>query len=88
MNAARFGQYLAAFDFFTVNATEQAAYVVACYCFVQQFAEHFYAGYNGGFLFFLHANDFYGVAYFDGTTFYTTGCYGAAAGDGEYVWVS
>ena len=85
MNAAGFGQYLATFDFFAVNTTQQAADVVASYCFVQQFAEHFYAGYNGGFLFFLHANDFNGVANLDGATLNTAGSYGATTGDGEYV---
>ena len=85
MNAAGFGQYLAAFDFFAVNTTQQAADVVASYCFVEQFAEHFNAGYNGGFLFFFHANDFNGVANLDGATLNTAGSYGATTGDGEYV---
>ena len=85
MNAARFGQYLATLDFFTVNTTQQAADVIASYCFVQQFAEHFYAGYNGRFFLVFHANDFYGVANFNSTTFYTAGSNGTTTGDGEYV---
>ncbi|CAK7000458.1 MAG: hypothetical protein PHAS_00001 [Phascolarctobacterium sp.] len=85
MDAARFCQYLTAFDIFTVYTTQQAAYIVACYCFVQQFAEHFYAGYYCCFFLFSHTNDFNSIAYFDDTTLYTTSCYCTTAGDSEYV---
>ena len=72
-------------DFFAVHTTQQAADVIAGYCFVKQFAEHFYAGYYSTLLFFFQAYDFYRVAYFYAATFHTAGCYCAAAGNGEYV---
>ncbi len=49
MYAARFRQYLTAFDFLAVNTTQQRAYVVACQRFVQGLAEHFQTGDNGRF---------------------------------------
>ena len=84
-DGAGLGQYLAALDFFAVYAAEQGADVVAGYCLVEEFAEHFYAGYDGGFRFFGHADDFNGFADFDDATLDTAGGYGTATGDGEDV---
>ena len=85
MYAARFRQYLTAFDFLAVNTTQQRAYVVACQRFVQGLTEHFQTGDNGRFLLVFHADDFNGVAYMGCAAFDTAGSNGAAAGDGEYV---
>ncbi len=48
MDAAGFCQYLAAFDFVSLNAAEQKADVVACFGLVELFSEHFDAGDDDG----------------------------------------
>ena len=85
MNRARFCKYLATFDFFTVNTTEQRADVVASFSEVKQFTEHFYARYDGVLRFVSQANDFYCVAYFNRTTFNTACSNRTTACDREYV---
>ncbi|KAF1083713.1 hypothetical protein SPSYN_03146 [Sporotomaculum syntrophicum] len=85
LDAARFGQHLAAFDLFAIYTAQQAAYVVARFTAVQDLAEHFYAGDYGLARFIHQAYDFYVFAYFYGTAFDTSCCYGATTCDGEYV---
>ena len=46
-DAARLGKYLTALNVFTLDATQQGTDVVAGTTFVEQLAEHFYAGYGG-----------------------------------------
>ena len=84
-DGAGLGQYLAALDFFAVYAAEQGTNVVTGYCLVEKFPEHFYAGYDGGFGFFGHADDFNGFADFDNSTLDAAGSYRSAASDGEDV---
>ena len=85
MNRARFSQDLAAFDVFAVDATEQCADVVACFCEVQDLTEHFNARNDGIFRFISEADDFDSVTDFDRTTFDTARSNRTTAGDGEYV---
>ncbi|KFM83854.1 hypothetical protein DJ90_5583 [Paenibacillus macerans] len=85
INGSRFSQYLTAFDFFTVNTAKQCADVVARFSGIQQFTEHFNAGNDGLFRFFVDTHDFDFVADFNRTAFYTARSNGTAASDREYV---
>ena len=83
-DAARLGKYLAALDLFTLDAAKKGADVVACTTFVKKLAAHLYAG-DGGLGGLLDADYLYLFANLDYAALNTAGGYGAAAGDGEYV---
>src|SRR5690606_1069465 len=83
-DGAGLGQYLAAFDFFTLGAAQQYADVFTGATFVEQLAEHFHTG-TGGLGGVLDADDFDFFTDLDHATLDTTGHYGTAAGDGEHV---
>ena len=80
-----FSQYLTTFDVFTVNTTKQCTNVVACYCRVQSFTEHFKTSYNVLFSFFFQAYNFYCVTNVYLTTFNTASCYCTTTSDCENV---
>ena len=82
---SRFCQYLSSFDVRTVDPAEQGSDVVPCHGLVKGLSKHFYAGDYGLGRFVLQSYDFCSVPYFDGTAFYSACRYGAASGDGEYV---
>src|SRR3977135_730922 len=46
LDRAGLGEYLAALDFLALDATQQAANVIACLAGIQQFVEHLDAGYD------------------------------------------
>ena len=85
MNGTRFSEDLAAFDFFTVDAAEKSADVVACFSTVEDLTEHFNARNNRIFRFVSEADDFNCVANFEFATFNTACSNSAAACDGEDV---
>src|ERR1039457_3617231 len=83
-DAARLGKYLAALDVFTLDTAQECADVVAGTTFVEQLAEHLYAGYGGlggGF----HADDFNLFTNFDDAALDTSGGDSTTTGDGEYI---
>ena len=67
-----------------LDTAEKSTDVVACDRLIEELTEHFNAG-NNGLLGFAETDDLNGIVYLYNTALNTTGCNGAAAGDGEYV---
>ncbi len=84
-NGTGFSKNLTLFDTLSVDTAEKCAYVEACDSFVNALVEHFKTGNNGSNGFFDKTNDFSGVAYVSGTSFYSAGCNGTTTGNREYV---
>ena len=67
-----------------LDTAEKSTDVVACDRLIEELTEHLNAG-NNGLLGFAETDDLNGIVYLYNTALNTTGCNGAAAGDGEYV---
>ncbi len=80
----RSGQNLTAFDAFFFNTAEQDTDVVTSLAAIEQLAEHFDTGHNGGDGVF-ETDDFDGVVDLDNAALNTTGSNRATTGDREHV---
>ena len=84
LNLTGLAEYHTTLDFVLVDTTQQQTYVITCFTFIQQFAEHFNASYNR-LLVFTQTKDFNFVTNLDNTSFNTTSSYSTTTSDREYV---
>ena len=85
VDASRCSQYLSSFDFVSLYASQQRSDVVARLCLVQNLTEHLYACDDYLSLLIRQSDDFHLVSDLQHASLDSSGRYGSASGDGEYV---